>query len=192
MSIGEEDREAINVVDAEEMKIYKNIRLINILEIQKRKGLKPCGNAKLINITEAHSMTNDERHSLYKSLGFNTKHKQIFCITGISNNTIAIVGRFLDEQTDIDWQKTLFFFIFGNRSYRVVCLGEWVFSCIPMFHLPGTVNFWLSLDGTTPISQILKFDFFSTPTNQELFSTYSGFRQQLCLAHQLYSKTKSH
>ncbi|KAI3858157.1 hypothetical protein MKX03_022476 [Papaver bracteatum] len=59
-----------------------------------------------------------------------------------------------------------------------------------MFHLPGTVNFYLSLDGTTPISQILKFHFFSTPTNQELFSTFVGFRQQLCLAHLLYSKTK--
>ncbi|XP_026378000.1 calmodulin-binding transcription activator 5-like [Papaver somniferum] len=188
MSIGEEDREAMTAVDAEEMQIYKNIQ-----------GLKPCGDVpKIIDITEAHSITDDERHSLYKSLGFTTTHKQIFSITGITNNTaistlgreIAITGRFLDEQPDIDWKKTPFFFIFGNRSHRAVCLGEWVSSCIPMFHLPGTVNFWLSLDGTTPISQILKFDFLSTSTNQELFSTYSGFRQQLCLAHLLYSKTK--
>ncbi|KAI3858158.1 hypothetical protein MKX03_022477, partial [Papaver bracteatum] len=52
--------------------------------------LKPCGDVpKMIDLTEANSitMTDDERNSLYKSLGFTTKHKQIFSITGITNNT---------------------------------------------------------------------------------------------------------
>ncbi|KAI3901542.1 hypothetical protein MKW92_021501 [Papaver armeniacum] len=80
-----------------------------------------------------------EHHSLYKNLGITTKHEQIYSITGITNNTaISNIGR---------------------QVHRALCLGEWVFSCITMFQLPGIINFYLSFDGTTPISQILKFDF---------------------------------
>ncbi|KAI3944967.1 hypothetical protein MKW92_051064 [Papaver armeniacum] len=167
MSIGEEDREAMKAVDAEEIQIYKDIRLINIYEIQKR-SLKPCGNAKLIDITEAHSITDDERNNYYKSLGLTTKNKEI-----------AIMGRFLDEHPDIDWKKTPFFLYLGMKS-----------PCSMPRRLPGIVNFYLRLDGTTPISRIRNSTFTQLQLIVELFSTYSGFRQQLCLAHLLYSKTK--
>ncbi|RZC73277.1 hypothetical protein C5167_048758 [Papaver somniferum] len=173
--IDREEREAMKAVEANEIKIYNDMRTIEMQEEHKRQGIKPFHYVpKLIDVTEADSLT-DERY------------KQIFCITGITNNTastfgreIAIAGRFLDKQQNFDWSK----------SHRALCLGEWVFSCTAMFHVPGTVNVYLSLDGRTPISQILKFDYISTPTNQELFSTVVGFRQQLCLAHLLFSKSK--
>ncbi|KAI3944968.1 hypothetical protein MKW92_051065, partial [Papaver armeniacum] len=184
MIIDKEDRETMKAVEAKEIQIYKDIEVIDFQEGHKRQGIQPYDYVpKLIDITEAHSITEDERHILYKSLGITTEHKQIFCITAMTNNTaistfgreIAISGYFLKEQWNINWKKTQFFL--------------WVFSCAALFHLPGTVNFYLSLDGTTPISQILKFEYLLTPTNQELFSTVVGFRQQLCLAHLLYSKT---
>ncbi|KAI3858547.1 hypothetical protein MKX03_005595 [Papaver bracteatum] len=180
--IDREEREAMKAVEANEIKIHNDMRTIEMQEEHKRQGIKPFHYVpKLIDVTEADSIT-----------------KQIFCITGITNNTasiygreIAIAGRFLDKQQDFDWSKSQFFIVIGKRSHRALCLGEWVFSCTAMFRVPGTVFFYLSLDGRTPISQILKFDHLSTPTNAKLFSTVVGFRQQLCLAYLLHSGTKN-
>lgn len=147
----------MKAVEANEIKIYNDMRTIEMQEEHKRQGIKPFHYVpKLIDVTEADSLT-DERY------------KQIFCITSITNNTasiygreIAIAGRFLDKQQDFDWSKSQFFIVIGKRSHRALCLGEWVFSCTAMFRVPGTVYFYLSLDGRTPISQILKFDYLSS------------------------------
>lgn len=84
--------------------------------------------------------------------------------------------------------------VFGDTLYPAEMIQAGVFRCFVSQHSRGSVNFFLSFDGRTPISQVLNFEFrdpASTNVTRRENSDWDMFQIQIRLAHLLYSTSKS-
>ncbi|XP_057546292.1 calmodulin-binding transcription activator 6 isoform X2 [Amaranthus tricolor] len=125
---------------------------------------------------------------------------QIFCITDLSpswaysteETKILVVGFFHQEYRHL--AKSTIYCVCGDTLYPAEIIQVGVFRCLVSPHSSGSVNFYLSIDGKTPISQIITFEFrasASTNVVRRDKSQWNMFRIQIRLAHLLYSTSKS-
>ncbi|KAK1319879.1 Calmodulin-binding transcription activator 5 [Acorus calamus] len=117
---------------------------------------------------------------------------------------VIVIGKFCDGCTS--FKDSNFFFIFGNLCSPAERVQEGVFRCTAPQHTPGIVNFYLSLDGSIPISQVLNFEYrsisttsqnnyFSSPQTSDFSSTdydntnWENIQYQIRLIHLLFTTT---
>ncbi|KAL9249534.1 Calmodulin-binding transcription activator 5-like protein [Drosera capensis] len=86
--------------------------------------------------------------------------------------------------------------ICGEESVPVEAVQAGVFRClIPAHGLPGLVNFYLSIDRSSPVSQVLSFEFrshvYKNVVSTEEDSNWEECQFQIRLAHLLFSTSKS-
>ncbi|XP_057517855.1 calmodulin-binding transcription activator 6-like isoform X2 [Amaranthus tricolor] len=125
---------------------------------------------------------------------------QRFCITDVSpswaystkETKILVVGFFHQGYQQL--AKSDVYCVFGDTLYPAEMIQAGVFRCFVSQHSRGSVNFFLSFDGRTPISQVLNFEFrdpASTNVTRRENSDWDMFQIQIRLAHLLYSTSKS-
>lgn len=125
----------------------------------------------------------------------------IFSVTDISpqwallteETKILVVGFFHQEYQHLGNSKI--FCVFGDTCVLAEVVQVGVLRCLVHPHHTGLVNFYLSFDRCTPISQILTFEFRS-PTVAKSYvrdnhPEWDKFRIQTRLAHLLFSTSKS-
>ncbi|XP_043721611.1 calmodulin-binding transcription activator 5-like isoform X2 [Telopea speciosissima] len=125
--------------------------------------------------------------------------EQIFSITEVSpawaysteETKVDVIGCFNREASHL--AQTGLLCVFGDVCVPAEMVQFGVFRCVALPHNPGPVNLYLSLDGCTPISQVLSFEYRS-PMNGRVAQPKDEreeFQQQLRLAHLLFSTTSS-
>ncbi|KAJ4954433.1 hypothetical protein NE237_011216 [Protea cynaroides] len=123
--------------------------------------------------------------------------EQIFRITEVSpawafsteETKVNVIGCFNREFSHLAQTKLLC--VLGNVCVPVEMVHLGVFRCVALPHKPGRVNLYFSLDGCTPISQVLTFEYRS-PMNYQVARTeyeWEEFQLQLRLTHLLFSTT---
>ncbi|XP_010671665.2 calmodulin-binding transcription activator 6 isoform X1 [Beta vulgaris subsp. vulgaris] len=126
---------------------------------------------------------------------------QIFCITDISpcwafsneETKILVVGFFNQEYQH--FAQSTVYCVCGDACIPAEIIQVGVFRCVVSPQSPGSVSFYLSIDCSTPISQILSFEFRAPASNKfklgEDRSQWDVFRLQMRLAYLLFSTSKS-
>lgn len=127
--------------------------------------------------------------------------KQIFCITEMSptwacsteETKILVVGFFHQEYQHLT--RSNIFCVCGDIHVPAEIIQVGVFCSLVSPHSPGLVNFYLSFDCCTPISQVLTFEFrspsFTKVDAREHQPEWDVFRIQMRLTHLLFSTSKS-
>ncbi|OVA02553.1 IQ motif [Macleaya cordata] len=127
--------------------------------------------------------------------------EQVFCITDVSpawaystdETKVITIGYFQGAYSHI--AESSLFCVFGDVCVPAERVRIGVFRCRALPRIPGFVNFYLSLDGHTPISQVLTFEYRPTPIewvaslNEK--PNLEEFRVQLRLDSLLFSTTNS-
>ncbi|KAI3977742.1 hypothetical protein MKX01_014318 [Papaver californicum] len=125
--------------------------------------------------------------------------KPLFTITDISpswaysteQTKIIAVGYFHGAYPHID--ETRVFCVFGDVCFPAERIAMGVFRCTSFPRYPGFVNFYLSLDGYTAISQVLSFEYRFPPVERmALLNEHpkrEEFQLQLRLVHLLFSSS---
>ncbi|KAI3972260.1 hypothetical protein MKW92_016495 [Papaver armeniacum] len=125
--------------------------------------------------------------------------KPLFTLTDISpswaysteQTKIIAIGYFHGAYLYID--DTRMFCVFGDVCSPAEKIAMGVFRCTSFPRYPGVVNFYLSLDGYTPISQILSFEYRFPPVERmALLNEHpkqEEFQLQLRLLHLLFSSS---
>ncbi|KAI3903702.1 hypothetical protein MKW98_032356 [Papaver atlanticum] len=125
--------------------------------------------------------------------------KPLFTITDISpswaysteQTKIIAIGYFHGAYPHID--DTRMFCVFGDVCSSAERIAMGVFRCTSFPRYPGVVNFYLSLDGYTPISQVLSFEYRFPPVERmALLNEHpkkEKFQLQLRLLHLLFSSS---
>ncbi|XP_056694691.1 calmodulin-binding transcription activator 5 isoform X4 [Spinacia oleracea] len=126
---------------------------------------------------------------------------QIFCITDISptwaysteETKILVVGFYHQEYRQL--AKATVYCVCGDTCVPAEIIQVGVFRCMVSPQSPGSVNFYLSIDCSTPISQVLTFEFRSpamtNPVVRQDKSQWDMFRIQMRLAYLLFTTSKS-
>ncbi|KAM7280432.1 hypothetical protein ACFE04_007566 [Oxalis oulophora] len=128
--------------------------------------------------------------------------EQIFNITDISptwaysteKTKILITGFFHEKYRHLE--RTNLNCTCGDVSVSAEFVQVGVYRCLLSPHSAGVVNFYLSLDGHKPISQILNFEYRTPVFHEQIASSedktnWEEFRLQMRLAHLLFSKSKT-
>ncbi|XP_038973805.1 calmodulin-binding transcription activator CBT isoform X2 [Phoenix dactylifera] len=132
--------------------------------------------------------------------------EQVFSITDISpgwaysteETKVLVVGHFNEPYKHL--MTSNIYCVFGEMHAAAEMIQAGVYHCTAMPHPPGSVNFFMTLDGYTPISQVLSFDYRSAPSvklNGGVTSSeddnnnlkWKEFQVQARLAHLLFSTT---
>ncbi|XP_077217715.1 calmodulin-binding transcription activator isoform X2 [Tasmannia lanceolata] len=130
----------------------------------------------------------------------------VFSITDISpgcafsteETKVIVIGYFHEPHARL--AESNLFFVIGDTCVPAEMLQAGAFRCIALPHRPGLVNLYLTLDGQTPISQVLNFEYRSIPSNptnngmaapEKDNSNWEELQVQLRLAHLLFSTTNS-
>ncbi|KAL2921194.1 Calmodulin-binding transcription activator 5 [Bienertia sinuspersici] len=126
---------------------------------------------------------------------------QIFCITDISpsraysteETKILVVGFFHQEYQYLS--KSPVYCICGDTCVPAEIVQVGVYRCLISPHSPGSKSFYLTIDCSTPISQVLKFEIRSPvianlPVCEDK-SQWDMFRIKMRLAYLLFSTSKS-
>ncbi|XP_038973808.1 calmodulin-binding transcription activator CBT isoform X7 [Phoenix dactylifera] len=115
-----------------------------------------------------------------------------------SVNNVLVVGHFNEPYKHL--MTSNIYCVFGEMHAAAEMIQAGVYHCTAMPHPPGSVNFFMTLDGYTPISQVLSFDYRSAPSvklNGGVTSSeddnnnlkWKEFQVQARLAHLLFSTT---
>ncbi|KAL5700921.1 hypothetical protein ACHQM5_026317 [Ranunculus cassubicifolius] len=128
--------------------------------------------------------------------------RQLFFITDMSpawsfaaeETKVIVVGYF--DPTYLHIAESSLFCVFGDSCVPAEMVQVGVFRCVAPPHIPGIINFYLSLDGGTPISQILTFEYrpsvlengVSIPVDK---SKWEEFQVQIRLARLLFSTSNN-
>nr|XP_010938301.1 calmodulin-binding transcription activator CBT isoform X2 [Elaeis guineensis] len=134
--------------------------------------------------------------------------EQIFSISDISpgwaysteETKVLVVGHFTDPYKHP--MTSNIYCAFGEMHAAAELIQAGVYRCTAMPHPPGSVNFFMTLDGYTPISQVLSFDYRSVPSDKLDGGVTSSeddnnnlkgkeFQVQTRLAHLLFSTTNN-
>ncbi|KAF9607258.1 hypothetical protein IFM89_033465 [Coptis chinensis] len=126
----------------------------------------------------------------------------VFYITDISpawsyseeETKVIVVGYFHASHSHIAQSNLLC--VFGDACVPAEMVQVGVFRCMALRHSPGLINFYLSLDGQTPISQVMTFEYRASLFDnrlplQENKSEWEEFQLQIRLARLLFSTTNS-
>ncbi|KAG9457916.1 hypothetical protein H6P81_002424 [Aristolochia fimbriata] len=127
----------------------------------------------------------------------------IFNITDVSpawafsteETKVLVVGHFHAAHAHL--AGSVLYCVFGDKRVPMQVIQPGVFRCTALPSSPGLVNLYLTLDGQTPISQVLSFEYriyWNTHSKDGLTSTKSQweeFQLQTRLAHLLFSTTTS-
>lgn len=104
-----------------------------------------------------------------------------------------MVGSFHQEYQHLG--KSEIYCVCGDTCVPTEIIQVGVLRCLIQPHHPGLVNFYLSFDRCTPISQVLTLEFRSPPFSKsdvrEGRSQWDIFRIQMRLAHLLFSTSRS-
>ncbi|KAF5175820.1 Calmodulin-binding transcription activator [Thalictrum thalictroides] len=127
--------------------------------------------------------------------------QQIFSITDISpawsfaaeETKVIVVGYFHPAHSH--FAETNLFCVFGDACVPAEMVQVGVFRCRVLPHNPGIVNFYLSLDGHTPISEVMSFEYRASILENGLSShednKWEEFQVQIRLSRLLFSTTNS-
>ncbi|KAG5632613.1 hypothetical protein H5410_004330 [Solanum commersonii] len=128
--------------------------------------------------------------------------QQTFNITEISpswalsseETKILVVGHFPGRQSPL--AKSNLFCVCADVCFTAEFVQSGVYRCVISPQAPGLVNLYLSLDGNTPISQVMTFEFRAPSAHKwtaplEDLSSWDEFKVQMRLAHLLFSTSKS-
>ncbi|XP_006355392.1 calmodulin-binding transcription activator 5-like [Solanum tuberosum] len=128
--------------------------------------------------------------------------QQTFNITEISpswalsseETKILVVGHFPGRQSPL--AKSNLFCVCADVCFTAEFVQSGVYRCVISPQAPGLVNLYLSLDGNTPISQVMTFEFRAPSAHKwtaplEDQSSWDEFKVQMRLAHLLFSTSKS-
>ncbi|XP_059290371.1 calmodulin-binding transcription activator 5-like [Lycium ferocissimum] len=128
--------------------------------------------------------------------------QQIFNITEISpswalsseETKILVIGHFPGGQSQLS--KSNLLCVCADACFPAEFVQSGVYRCVISAQAPGLVNLYLSFDGSTPISQVMTFEFrapsapkWTAPLEDQ--SNWDEFRVQMRLAHLLFSTSKS-
>ncbi|KAI3991244.1 hypothetical protein MKX01_022465 [Papaver californicum] len=129
-------------------------------------------------------------------------HKQVFTITEISptwafsseETKVIVIGYFNGGPSHLADSDLLM--ILGDECVPAEMIQHGVYRCKALPHSPGLVNLHLSLDGQTPISQVMSFEYRSPSVVNEVASpkdepSWDEFQIQIRLAHLLFSSSNS-
>uniref|UniRef100_A0A1D1Z889 Calmodulin-binding transcription activator 5 n=1 Tax=Anthurium amnicola TaxID=1678845 RepID=A0A1D1Z889_9ARAE len=91
--------------------------------------------------------------------------EQVFNIKDISpswscaheETKVIVIGHFHESHKHLGSSNV--FFVFGDIYVPAEMIQHGVYRSMVLPYAPGLVNFYLSLDGQTPISQVMKFEF---------------------------------
>ncbi|XP_072956949.1 calmodulin-binding transcription activator CBT [Typha angustifolia] len=133
--------------------------------------------------------------------------KQSFNITDISpgwaysteETKVLVVGHFHEQSKHL--MESNIHCVFGEKCVAAEMVQPGVYRCMVEPQIPGTVDFFLTLDGQTPISQIVSFDYRSKPNSlwNDVGSSADDSRKlslkdlqmKMRLAHLLFSTTRN-
>ncbi|XP_068659934.1 calmodulin-binding transcription activator 5-like [Aristolochia californica] len=152
------------------------------------------------------SVTNENKPGLSTTTDQLSPQQHIFNITDVSpawafsteETKVLVVGNFQEAHANL--AGFVLYCVFGDIRVPVQMIQPGVFRCTALPCAPGLVNLYLTLDGKTPISQILSFEYklgWNNHTNDGLTSAKSSFSQreefqlQTRLAHLLFSTSTS-
>ncbi|GJN32335.1 hypothetical protein PR202_gb20835 [Eleusine coracana subsp. coracana] len=129
---------------------------------------------------------------------------RIFRITEISpewaycteNTKVLVVGHFHEQYRNVT--VTNLHCVIGDKCVAADTVQSGVYRFVATPHTPGRVNLYLTLDGKTPISEVLSFDYRTVPgrsLESELSSVddepnKSKLQMQMRLARLLFSANK--
>ncbi|CAL9154490.1 calmodulin-binding transcription activator CBT-like [Musa acuminata AAA Group] len=113
------------------------------------------------------SLTGDEASPIATSLG-----DHIFNVTDISpcwsycteNTMVLIVGYFGESKKHLI--SSNIYYVLGEICAKAEMVHPGVYRCMAFPQPPGLVDLFLTLDGHTPISQVLSFDYRLLPNTQ--------------------------
>ncbi|GJN07407.1 hypothetical protein PR202_ga25236 [Eleusine coracana subsp. coracana] len=131
-------------------------------------------------------------------------NERIFHITEISpewaycteNTKVLVVGHFHEQYRNVT--LTNLHCVIGDKCVAADTVQSGVYRFVATPHTPGRVNLYLTLDGKTPISEVLSFDYRTMPgtsLESELSSVddepnKSKLQMQMRLARLLFSANK--
>ncbi|OVA16811.1 IQ motif [Macleaya cordata] len=128
--------------------------------------------------------------------------QQVFSITEISpawgfsteETKVIVVGYFHGGPSQLADSNLVM--VLGDECVPAEMIQHGVYRCRALPHNPGLVNLYLSLDGHTPISQVMDFEYRSPSMVNEVASpkdeaNWEEFQVQIRLAHLLFSATNS-
>ncbi|XP_042517148.1 calmodulin-binding transcription activator 5 isoform X2 [Macadamia integrifolia] len=126
--------------------------------------------------------------------------EQVFSITEVSpawafsteETKVIVIGCFSREYSHL-LAGTRLLCVFGDACVPAEMVQLGVFRCMALPHNPGPVNFYVSLDGCTPISQVVTFEYRSPVNNRvaQPEDKWEEYELQLRLAQLLFSTTNS-
>lgn len=107
---------------------------------------------------------------------------------------ILVIGNFPGRQSQL--AKSNLFCVCANVCFPAEFVQSGVYRCVISPQVPGLANLYLSFDGSTPISQVMTFEFRAPSAHKwtaplEDQSNWDEFRVQMRLAHLLFSTSKS-
>ncbi|KAF6156963.1 hypothetical protein GIB67_039724 [Kingdonia uniflora] len=126
----------------------------------------------------------------------------VFAITDISpawafsteETKVIVIGYFHRAHSQLVESNLLC--VFSDICASAEMIQDGVFRTKALPHSPGSVSFYLSFDGHTPISQVMTFEYRSPPmahevSSQEDKSKWEDFQVQVRLSRLLFSTTNS-
>ncbi|KAG1371335.1 Calmodulin-binding transcription activator CBT [Cocos nucifera] len=148
------------------------------------------------------------KSNAFTIMGQSSTTEKVFSISDISpgwaysteETKVLVVGHFNEPYKHP--MTSNIYCVFGEMHAAAEMIQAGVYRCTAMPHPPGSVNFFMSLDGYTPISQVLSFDYRSVPSiklNGGVTSSeddnnnvkWKEFQVQTRLAHLLFSTTNN-
>ncbi|KAJ8467582.1 hypothetical protein OPV22_030134 [Ensete ventricosum] len=149
-----------------------NIYNADVLLTQKSFGSWNCINDDSLGLIDdmqlqPQSSTGDEASPIATSLG-----DHIFNVTDVSpcwsycteNTMILVVGNFCELKKHLI--SSNIYYVLGEICAKAEMVHPGVYRCMAFAQPPGLVNLFLTLDGCTPISQVLNFDYRCLPNTQ--------------------------
>ncbi|KAG1338762.1 Calmodulin-binding transcription activator CBT [Cocos nucifera] len=157
---------------------------------------------------QLETSSSGDKSNAFTAMNQSSTPEQIFSIIDISpgwaysteETKVLVVGHFKEPYKHL--LASNIYCVFGEMQASAEMIQSGVYRCSAMPHSPGTVNFFMTLDGYTPISQVLSFDYRSVPSvqlNGGVASSEDGnnklkwneFQVQTRLAHLLFSSTNN-
>lgn len=152
--------------------------------------------------TSHESSTSTVTYQYTSSSQQQQQQQQIFTITELSpawsfaaeETKVIVVGYFDPAHSHL--AESSIFCVFGDACVSAEMFQAGVFRCMAPPHTPGIMDFFFSLDGRTPISQIMTFEYRASILENDLSLQdekykWEEFQVQIRLARLLFSTTNT-
>ncbi|XP_028548187.1 calmodulin-binding transcription activator CBT-like isoform X1 [Dendrobium catenatum] len=121
---------------------------------------------------EAPLISNGNGSNLFRAMDQSSVLQQIFTINEVSpewgystvETKVVVIGNFAASHKHLE--SSSIYCVFGELCVGMQMVQSGVYRCIALPQMPGKVDAFLSLDGQTPISQVITFHYRHVPAVQ--------------------------